>query len=772
MNDLRFGTFRLEPTARLLFEREEAVPITGKVFDLLYFMALNANRVLPRSELQSALWPDSFVEESSLSQNIFVLRKALGKAGDGMIVTLPGRGYQFTARVECLPLNVPERSADPVPDQAPQHQTLQTTATRILYVEKTEEHISPWRSPVAVTLVAMAAVLAGVAGWLGWQRWQDRVGGPPVQVVLADPNGSTGDSVLDRTLTSATRIGLSQSPFISLVSQSAVRDTLKQMLHNPNDVLSSDTARDVCERTGSQAVVQQSIARAGSHFLLTEEATNCADGSLLSAAHEEASRAEDLPKDIEKLNVAVRHGMGESRRTIARFNAPLATAVTPSLEALKLWTEAQRMNLEGRFAEGAELNREAIAVDPQFATAYFDLGLAEFNTAGESQMRAHLQRAYDLRDRTIEPVRLAIEACYELWIIGDAAGAERAYVKTLELYPRSTAALAGLASLYINEGRHAEELAIAKRLLPLTPNRLASYQTMAQAQLSTGDPAGARQTCELALRRGLDGGNIRQVMVLIAYYQGDAAFQAQQQVWREAHPGDTYLRFVEIGVLLGEGRTREAMTLFNELHTYHLQERASSAASRVSQGTAAALFALGEPQQARELLHMDPPLPEYSTLQARIDLGEGDAAMSELGRQLQMQPRSTLWHQDYAPLLRGQLALAAGRSTQAIAELERSHKFDGREPDNLYYLGEAYLQAGRFAEAEQTFRALLGRQYFDLAPYLIPLAHLQLARTLLKERKDDDSDREYKSFLHLWSGADREQPLLSQAVREEHAFGR
>ena len=95
----RFESCTLDPGHRSLSCAGEAVTLNPKTFDLLVYMVANAERVVTKDELLSALWPDSFVEESNLTQHIFWLRKALADKS-GYIVTIPGRGYEFTGRVE------------------------------------------------------------------------------------------------------------------------------------------------------------------------------------------------------------------------------------------------------------------------------------------------------------------------------------------------------------------------------------------------------------------------------------------------------------------------------------------------------------------------------------------------------------------------------------------------------------------------------------------------------------------------------------------------
>src|SRR5579864_860608 len=97
-----FGPFRLEPAERKLSRNDELVVLTPKAFDTLVLLVRNNGHLLEKDELIRALWPDSFVEEGNLSNNIFVLRKALGEDPQ-YIETIPKRGYRFVGAVRQLP---------------------------------------------------------------------------------------------------------------------------------------------------------------------------------------------------------------------------------------------------------------------------------------------------------------------------------------------------------------------------------------------------------------------------------------------------------------------------------------------------------------------------------------------------------------------------------------------------------------------------------------------------------------------------------------------
>src|SRR5713101_6612479 len=97
----RFGSFRLDPAKRLLLRGQKSVPLMPKAFDTLLVLVENRDRMVGKEELMKSLWPDSFVEEANLAQNVAVLRKTLGDSPEEhrYILTIPGRGYRFAAKV-------------------------------------------------------------------------------------------------------------------------------------------------------------------------------------------------------------------------------------------------------------------------------------------------------------------------------------------------------------------------------------------------------------------------------------------------------------------------------------------------------------------------------------------------------------------------------------------------------------------------------------------------------------------------------------------------
>jgi DNA-binding winged helix-turn-helix (wHTH) protein len=233
-DQIRFDGYVIDRLGWTLTWRDEPIALSRKSFDLLLFLVEHRDRVSSKEELLQSLWPDQFVEESNLTQHIFLLRKALSRHDSGrkIIETVPGRGYRFTAPVEFDPHPHAPQPAQPLQQIVI---TASESITHVTIEEEMEEKPSGGgiqaalpgatrgnrRWTWALTALVGAAAVA-IAAWFGWQRWLDRTGGPPVQVVVTGIEGSTGDPALDLALLSALRMDLSQSPFVSLVPREAV----------------------------------------------------------------------------------------------------------------------------------------------------------------------------------------------------------------------------------------------------------------------------------------------------------------------------------------------------------------------------------------------------------------------------------------------------------------------------------------------------------------------------------------------------------------------
>ena len=207
-----FGPFRVDPERQLLLRDDETVPLAPKAFQVLLVLISRRKEVVTKDELLKTVWPDTFVEEANLSRNIFLLRKALGEGPHDhqYIVTVPGRGYRFAEDIQFVP-----------------EQELNTVAASHAKVEMLVEETKPWGWIALVTILL-------VAGGVGVYKLFAHHGSPALTekdtVVLADFANSTGDPVFDFTMRQALAIQLEQSPFLSLISDQRIRQTLRHLL--------------------------------------------------------------------------------------------------------------------------------------------------------------------------------------------------------------------------------------------------------------------------------------------------------------------------------------------------------------------------------------------------------------------------------------------------------------------------------------------------------------------------------------------------------------
>ena len=761
---LHFEGYAIERSRWTLQWLEEPIALSRKTFDVLLYLIDHRDRVLGKDELLKALWPGQIVEESNLTQQIFLLRKALSRheSGSRIIETIPGRGYRFIAALDA--------------DQAEQSELVinaTESVTRVTIEE--EEDIGPgpaqlpparaWRPPAAAILIVSLGLLAAV--WLIWYRWVGHSSGPPVQVVLTAMQGGTGDAVLDRSLVDALRIDLAQSPFVSVVSAAAVRATLLEMKLNPDDAPDSQQAREICERTNSQAVLHGNVAHSGGHFLLTEEATSCVNGETLAAATAEAVRAEDLPQSIDKLAASLRQKLGESRRSVARFNAPLFPANTASLEALKAYSEAERMAERQDFSRAVTLMQQAIAADPVFATAYGTLANYYASMGDFVNERATMQKAYELRDSANAPTRLAIIARYNSLAVGDLFEMQRTYQSWADLYPNSVIAWNRLGVVQRELGQHAAATASAARALALKPNNLGLYYNLAISQMHSGDLQAARATCERAIAQGLDGDGIRNIYLKIAYLLGDAELLKAQRDWAAANPNAVYFMLSESYIDVAEGRFGDAHALVAKALDSMRSQGLSSLADSMIKVMGVVSIDAGDSEYGARMLRSAKLDPEVGyELLWLAETGDVAAARDGL-RQMQAQrPQDTLWKFVWGPLIGAAIALDAQQPAQAVALLKDSHVLDARNLDLPAHRAKFYLAAGEPLLAEKEFRFILANRPLDPVASAYPLAWLGLGRALALQNNRTGAIDAYQHFLTLWKNADPDAVLLLQGQRE------
>jgi DNA-binding winged helix-turn-helix (wHTH) protein/tetratricopeptide (TPR) repeat protein len=768
MNDLRFGEFTLDRHLRELRRGDAVLPVQGKAFDLLSFMAANPGRPLTKAELLDAVWPDTAVEESNLTQHVFQLRKVMASGADGPIKTLTGRGYQFVAEVaEIEALPKPKPAPAPAPTLA-----VEATATRVVLqhsVEEESDERSAWL-PARGWWLAAAALLLALAGALGWhwrQRWLDRSGGAPVQVVLVPLAGTTGDAVLDKALTQALRMDLAQSPYVTLVPVSTVAARLKEMGRKPDEPMATETAREVCERTNSQSVLSGNIARIGQGFLVTAEASNCVDGAMLGQAKYEAARAEDLPRAIDKLAADLRQKLGESRRSIARFSAPLFQVNTPSLEALKAFTQGTQLGQEGKIPEAIALLKTAVAADPNFAAAHYNLAAAYGTVGDDLHEREAIAKAYSLKDTAGKQIQYGIMTMYEDDFTGDLYQLLRDYQSWADLYPESSQAWSGLSNTQRLLGMNAEALASQQRVVALLPHSQGMLANLAMGQTRAGDLKGARATCERAIHDNLDGDGLRARYLQLAYLLRDRALLEEQRAWEKAHPQAFIVLGVERQIAMAEGRFADARALIAREREIQHQQGFFGPDDERMKFAAVDLMQTGDLEAGKKMFLQSPvDTEEGQEVLGLVYAGNLPAAQAAVQAQDAKYPQATMRKLFWSPRTRAAIAMAQHRPADAAALLEIARPLDGIVRVLPWSRGNAYLAAGQPELAEKNYRSVIEHPELEPDSPYISLSWLGLGEALAAQGKRPEAIAAYQHFFALWAHADADAPHLKLAKEE------
>src|ERR1700687_4450994 len=354
----RFGVFEVDVRAGEVRKQGVRIKLQEQPFHVLTVLLQRPGEVITREELRSQNWPaDTFVDfDNSLNTAINKLREALGDSADNprFIETLPRRGYRFIAQVTGV------------------DGTTKGTATGVSAAARP-------RSRKIVVTAAIAVLAAGITGGLVWRARQARKLTEKDTIVLGDFANSTGDAVFDGTLREGLSVELGQSPFLSLVPEEGIRQTLRMMERPASTRLTPEIAREVCQRTSSAAALDGSIALIGTRYVLILKAVNCVSEDLLASTEAQANDKSHVLDALGKVASEIRRTLGESLSTLQKYNTPLEQATTPSLEALQAYTLGGK---SGDFPTAIPFLQRAIQLDPDFAMAYDQLGGA-YGAIGE-----------------------------------------------------------------------------------------------------------------------------------------------------------------------------------------------------------------------------------------------------------------------------------------------------------------------------------------------------------------------------------------------------
>jgi tetratricopeptide (TPR) repeat protein len=627
-------------------------------------------------------------------------------------------------------------------------------------------------------LLALAAVLlVATGGAVGGYLYLHRA--PKLtekdSIVVADFANSTGDPVFDGTLRQGLSVQLEQTPFLQLVSNDRVRQTLRLMEKPPDTPLQRDVAREVCERVNAKAEIEGSIAALDNQYVLGLNAVNCHTGETLA---QEQVTADGKTKVLAALSGAaseLRSKLGESSASLEEFDAPLEQVTTPSLEALQAWTLGTQALLKGAFPTAIAFYQRAVDIDPNFAMAYTNLGLTQRFVGEYGRAIENTEKGYALRDRASEREKLATSANYNVDVTGDMDKAAQVCEQWAKIFPRDSAAFIGLNASSLFAGRQDEMLSAAREMLRLDPTAYA-YQSVSGSYVVLGRFDEARATIQQAEASHVDGLQYRGwPYYVMAFMQNDPAGMAKWSARLRPSLADETLSYTAAyGGHLSRARdlAQHATATLNQQGAPELM-----ASYQVNAALLEALF--GNFTEAQTGLRDAGNFLTNQDLEGEAAIAwglSGDAVQTQkLADDLHKRfPHATYVRFGTLPAIRAILAIRRGNAQEAIENLRAISSRELILPVDetipamapVYVSGEVYLAAHQGAEAAAEFQKILDHPGFVGNAPIGALAHLGLGRAYELMGDTAKAKAAYQDFLALWKDADPDIPILKQAKAE------
>ena len=784
---LRFEDFELDLRSWQVRRSGRTLRLERIPMEVLFLLAEQRGRLVTREEIIEKLWGKNVSLDTDNAINTAIRKIRLALKDDPVqprfVQTVTGKGYRFIC---------PISEVDRAPVQEPTAAAVQKPGSR---EQQPLPHPQPparigTRRRVLVGALAVFALIA--AGYFSFRyaRHKRALTGKDT-IVLADFANTTGDPVFDGTLRQGLAVQLEQSPFLSLVSEDRIHQTLHLMGQPAGARLTPDIAREVCERTASAAVLDGSIANLGAQYVLGLRARDCRAGDVLAEEQVQAARKEDVLNALSQVAGKFRTRLGESLTTVKQYNTPLAEATTPSLEALKAYSVGWQVSYSSGSAASVPFFKRAIEIDPDFASAYASLGrmygdIGEFVMSGQN-----LSKAFQLRDRASDQEKFFISVNYDMQVTGNLEKAEQTCALWIEAYPRAWMPHSLLAGgVYSQLGQYEKAAEEARAAIAGDPDFSIGYSILATSYLGLGRTAEAEQTLQQASGRKLDIPDFHVQQFVVDFLKDDQPAMEQEVAQSSGKPVvDDWIANAKGFVSAYSGRLEEARKM---------SRRAADLARNAGRRDAEALYEtdaavrealFGNAVAARQRAARAGGLSKSRdvvygaafTLALSGDSSQAQQLIDDLSRRL---PEDTKVRLIFAPTLRALLALNHNRPSNALEMLQSAIPYELAIPneggseyllgaDSLYpaYVrGLAYLATHQGPEAVVEFQKIVDHPIIVLCDPIGAVARMQLARAYALSGDKTKAMSAYQDFLRLWKDADPDIPILQQVHAEVAKF--
>jgi tetratricopeptide (TPR) repeat protein len=312
-------------------------------------------------------------------------------------------------------------------------------------------------------------------------------------VLITDFDNRTGEPVLNGTLEYALERELSNSRFVNVVPRERVEDALRLMRKPLETKIDAAVGREICLRDGGiPAMLTGRVERFGSTYTLSAQLVDPIRGVTLASLSEDDPAESQMAGAVHRLSNRMREKLGEQPSLIQQTEANLEKVTTPSLKALQLYSRAIADIERDKWESAASLLEQALAEDPNFASAHTLLANCYSNFKRDKQAAPHYQKAFELADATTDRERYFIQGSYYAFH-RDPDRAIQAYEALVHLYPDDFWGVENLTPLYWGSGRWGDEEEMAIRRADLRPASIRFNFGAGYVQLRMGHFAGAKR---------------------------------------------------------------------------------------------------------------------------------------------------------------------------------------------------------------------------------------------------------------------------------------
>ena len=792
----RFGVFQANVAARELRKHGVRVRLPGQPFCILSMLLEKRGEVVTREEMRRRLWTeDTFVDfEHSLNTAIKKLRAALGDTPENSryVETLPRLGYRFIAPIHVISESPDLQRLKHIPEIELPGRTKAVDAVAESKIPEISNVFAKnaWKISILGITVLFAVLIGGIRHYLSQQarRLTDKD-----TIVLADFANSAGDPVFDDALKTALTISLRQSPFLNVLSDSEVANTLQQMTRPASTKLTPDVARELCQRAGSKAYLAGSIGSLGSEYVLGLKAVNCQNGDTLVQEQVTVGAKEKVLGALGDAATKLRSELGESIATVQKFDTPLAEATTSSLEALKAYSLGLR---EQDAAAALAFLQHAIQRDPDFAGGYYAIGNKYESMGQVGRASEYFTKAFQLRERASERERLSIMAEYYSSVTGELDNAVQSYREIIDSYPQSSNAYGGLIWQYLALGQFAKAEGAGREALRRSPDSLTPYINLSGALVSQERLGEAQAILQEAQARklgdDLEGLSLHTSFYELAFVDGDSPTMLEHQKWLlSKNEFESYGLGLAADTEAYAGRLGRAELLTRQAVDSAVRADNKEFGATWKEHAAVREAAFGNAAEARRLasdgvkLYASSQAVQVESALAFAMVGDRPRTESLVQNLNKRFPLDTQMQTLWLPAIRTQLALSRNSPARALNQLPAPSQleFGLIQFANsvsclfpIYVRGEAYLASGQGQQSAAEFQKILEHPGIVGNCFTGALAHVGLARAnVMQARTLQGAEANaarvralgaYEDFFTLWKDADPDVPILKQAKAE------